>query len=92
MTLGFAVCAIALSASCGHSNNGSGPGKGHSDAYNQGYQAGDNFTNFQLQDATMSCAMAYGKAKGGQSIDEFGQGCIDAAQKHGGVFDDPTES
>jgi hypothetical protein len=93
MVLSFAVYAIAVSAACGgHSNSGSGPGKGHSAAYNQGYQAGDNFTNMQLQMATMSCAMAYEQAKGGLNIDEFGQGCVDAAQKHGAVFDDPTDN
>lgn len=57
LTLGIAGCAIMASAACG--GGGGGGLKGHSPAYDAGYKAGDNFTNMQLQMATMSCAMAY---------------------------------
>jgi hypothetical protein len=89
--LGIAGCAIMAAAACGGGGGGGGGGlKGHTPAYDQGYKAGDNFTNMQLQSATMSCAMAYEQAKGGLNEDEFGQGCVDAAQKHGGTFDTST--
>jgi len=90
LMLGIAGCAIMGSAACGGGGNGGGGDNGHSPAYNAGYKAGDNFTNMQLQTGTMSCAMAYEQAKGGTNEDEFIQGCIEAAQKHGGQFTSST--
>jgi|SRR5271163_3214037 hypothetical protein len=90
LMLGIAGCAIMASAACG--GGGGGGLKGHSPAYEAGYKAGDNFTNMQLQMATMSCANAYEQAKGGINEDDFIHGCIDAAQKHGGTFDTSTPS
>lgn len=88
LLLGIAGCAIVASAACG--GGGGGGGGGHSQAYNAGYAAGDSFNNMQLQTATMSCAMAYEQAKGGLNEDQFIQGCVDAAQKHGGQFTSST--
>jgi hypothetical protein len=89
--LGIAGCAIMASAACGGGGHGGVP-RGHSPAYDQGYKAGDNFTNMQLQMGTMSCAMAYEEAKGGMNQDDFFHGCYDAAVKHGATFDtdDPS--
>jgi hypothetical protein len=93
LMVGIVGCAIAASAACGGGGAKSGAaGNGHSDAYNAGYKAGDNFTNLQLQTATWACAMAYGNAKGGINEDEYFQGCYDGAVKHGGVFENPDET
>jgi hypothetical protein len=89
--LGIAGCAIMASAACGGGGH-SGVPRGHSPAYDQGYKAGDDLTNMQLQMGTMSCAMAYEQAKGGMNEDDFFHGCYDAAVKHGGTFEGDTDS